>query len=46
MKVLVAGASGFVGSRVVAALQAREPFRAAGLRREREDFTRLASARA
>ncbi len=42
MKVLVAGASGFVGSRVVTALQARAPGSVrAGLRREREDFTRL-----
>jgi len=41
MTVLVAGASGFVGSRVVAALQAREPGSVrAGLRRMRPDFTR------
>ncbi len=42
MKVLVAGASGFVGSRVVTALQAREAGSVrAGLRREREDFSSL-----
>lgn len=42
MIVLVAGGSGFVGSRVVTALQARAPGSVrAGLRRERADFTRL-----
>lgn len=42
MIVFVAGASGFVGSRVVTALHARAPGTVrAGLRRVRTDFTRL-----